>query len=189
MKTIKMASTVIVYDGRIYAVQRGCGNFKGKWGFPGAKIEKNGTAFDAAIWGAEKELNAEIRPDWFLGKVKYSYSKCHLIMYYGWCHIVNGCPNLVERSDAKWLGRDELESVDWLPADGIAVQQFLIKKDWPDTCPVCGTEQIAKIGEICPVCGWERDELMEERPWYDGGANRMSLNEARKMYAEGKTVW
>ena len=117
MKTIKVAAAIIKKDNKIFATQRGYGEFKGGWEFPGGKIEPNETPQEALIREIREELETEIALEEFVQTVDYDYPAFHLTMYCYFCTIKRGNLKLLEHSDAKWLAKDELDSVAWLPAD------------------------------------------------------------------------
>ena len=117
MKTIQVAAAIIKKDNKIFATQRGYGEFKGGWEFPGGKIEPNETPEEALIREIREELETEITLEQFMQTVDYDYPSFHLTMHCYLCTIKHGNLKLLEHSDAKWLAKDELDSVDWLPAD------------------------------------------------------------------------
>ncbi|MDD3137881.1 MAG: (deoxy)nucleoside triphosphate pyrophosphohydrolase [Lachnospiraceae bacterium] len=102
---------------QIYATQRGYGDLKGGWEFPGGKIEQGETAQQALAREIEEELNMEICVGDYIYTVEYDYPKFHLSMDCFWCRIESGEPELLEHLAAKWLTWEELCSVEWLPAD------------------------------------------------------------------------
>lgn len=117
MKTIKVVAAIIKADNKIFATQRGYGEFKDKWEFPGGKIEQGETAEQALIREIKEELETTISVDDFVKTIEYDYPEFHLSMDCFMCSIVEGNLHLLEAEDAKWLSLDELYSVDWLPAD------------------------------------------------------------------------
>lgn len=117
MKTIKVVAAIIKNDNLILATQRGYGDFEGMWEFPGGKIELNETPEEAIIREIKEELDIEIKVTEFIEKVEYDYPEFHLDMDCFFCEIFSGDLILYEHQDARWLAKDELESVDWLPAD------------------------------------------------------------------------
>ncbi|WP_289077666.1 (deoxy)nucleoside triphosphate pyrophosphohydrolase [uncultured Parasutterella sp.] len=108
---------MIIHEGRIFAAQRGYGDQKDGWEFPGGKMEPGETAEDAIIREIKEELEVEIKPEKLLATVEYDYSKFHLTMHCFISSIVSGRILLTEHEAAKWLLPGELETVDWLPAD------------------------------------------------------------------------
>ena len=117
MKTIKVVAAIIKRDHKIFATQRGYGEFKGGWEFPGGKIEEGETPEKALVREIKEELDTIISVGEKLGCVEYDYPAFHLSMDCFWAEIVSGDLRLKEHEAAKWLTRDELDSVDWLPAD------------------------------------------------------------------------
>lgn len=117
MKTIKVVAAIIRDQDRIFATQRGYGEFKDGWEFPGGKIEEGETSENALIREIREELDTEISVGEKITCVEYDYPKFHLSMDCFWVEIVSGNLVLKEHEAAKWLSREELDSVDWLPAD------------------------------------------------------------------------
>lgn len=117
MKTIKVVAAIIRDKDRIFATQRGYGEFKDGWEFPGGKIEEGETPENALIREIREELDTEISVREKITCVEYDYPKFHLSMDCFWAEIVSGDLVLKEHEAAKWLSREELDSVDWLPAD------------------------------------------------------------------------
>lgn len=122
MKTIEVVAAIIAHENRILATQRGSGEFKDGWEFPGGKVEPGETPEQAIVREIKEELVVEIAPQKLVTTVEYDYPKFHLTMHCFLSRIVSGKINLLEHEDAKWLARDELDSVDWLPADVEVVQ-------------------------------------------------------------------
>ena len=117
MKTVRVAAAVIRNGGRIFATQRGYGEFKDGWEFPGGKIEPGETPQEALAREIREELDAEITVGQLIETVEYDYPKFHLSMDCFWCGLNSQELVLSEHEDARWLTADELYSVDWLPAD------------------------------------------------------------------------
>ena len=117
MKTIKVAAAIIIHNNRIFATQRGYGEFKDGWEFPGGKIEPGETSREALVREIKEELNIEIEVKDFLETVEYDYPQFHLSMDCFFCMIKAGELVLKEHEAAKWLTKETLDSVDWLPAD------------------------------------------------------------------------
>ena len=118
MKRIEVVAAIIHDDkGRIFATQRGYGNFKDYWEFPGGKMEPGETpeqALKREIW---EELETRIEIERLITTVEYDYPAFHLTMHCYWCHVESGSLTLKEHEAARWLTKDELYSVHWLPAD------------------------------------------------------------------------
>lgn len=124
MKTIHVVAAVIIKNGKVFATQRGYGDYKGKWEFPGGKIEPEETAQEALIREIREELETEIEAKEHLCTVEYDYPEFHLNMQCYLCRIVSGDLVLREHEAAKWLRPSELWSVNWLPADVKVVQRL-----------------------------------------------------------------
>ena len=117
MKTINVVAAVIISENKVFATQRGYGDFKGGWEFPGGKIEPNETPEAALVREIKEELEAEIEVVEYLHTVEYDYPKFHLSMACYICRVKSGNLVLKEHEAAKWLTKDALNSVGWLPAD------------------------------------------------------------------------
>ena len=117
MKTVRVVAAIIIDNNRVFATQRGYGEFKDGWEFPGGKIESGETSQEALIREIKEELDTEIEVKDFLETVEYDYPEFHLSMDCFFCNIKSGEPVLKEHEAAKWLTAETLGSVDWLPAD------------------------------------------------------------------------
>ena len=117
MKVIRVVAAVIRDEERIFATARGYGEFKGGWEFPGGKIEEGETPEQALEREIREELDTEISVGELIHTVEYDYPNFHLSMDCFWCGIVSGELTLKEAEDAKWLTKETLDDVDWLPAD------------------------------------------------------------------------
>lgn len=117
MKTIKVVAAIIIENGNVFATQRGYGEFKDGWEFPGGKVEANETPEDALVREIKEELDTEIEVLELLDTVEYDYPKFHLSMDCFICKMKSGDLILKEHEAAKWLTKETLDSVDWLPAD------------------------------------------------------------------------
>lgn len=123
-KTISVAAAVIRDGERVFATQRGYGEFKDGWEFPGGKIEPGETAEEALVREIREELDTEISVGKLIDRIEYDYPTFHLSMDCFWCEILSGDPVLKEAEDAKWLTKETLDSVDWLPADITLIEQI-----------------------------------------------------------------
>ena len=124
MKTIHVVAAIIVSGDRIFATQRGYGDWKDYWEFPGGKIELGETPEEALCREIQEELDTVISVDSFLTTVEYDYPKFHLTMDCFWCSIKEGHLLLLEHEAAKWLTISELRQVNWLPADVKVVESI-----------------------------------------------------------------
>ena len=116
MKTIRVVAAIIMHEGKVFATQRGYGEFKDGWEFPGGKIEDGETPQDALIREIKEELDTEVEVGELLDTVEYDYPKFHLSMDCFICEIKSGNLTLKEHEAAKWLTKETLDSVEWLPA-------------------------------------------------------------------------
>lgn len=119
-KTVNVVAGAIVSAGRLFATQRGYGDWAGWWEFPGGKIEPGEASEEALRRELREELALEVRVGEEVARVEYDYPKFHLSMRLYLC-TPEGEPTLKEHSAARWLSKDELEAVRWLPADIEAV--------------------------------------------------------------------
>lgn len=117
MKTVRVVAAVIRKDNKIFATQRGYGEFKDGWEFPGGKIEEGETPEQALTREIKEELDTEIQVGKLIDTIEHDYPKFHLSMDCFWCEIMQGGLELKEHEAARWLSKEELYSVDWLPAD------------------------------------------------------------------------
>lgn len=121
MKTIKVVAAVlcdsIIEKKLIFATARGYGEYKGMWEFPGGKVEQGETSQQALIREIREELNVDIKVFDMIETIEYDYSDFHLSMDCFWCEIIEGDIELLEAEEAKWLSKETLYSVPWLPAD------------------------------------------------------------------------
>lgn len=130
MKTITVSGAIILrtnplsHKKEIFATQRGYGDFKGGWEIPGGKLEPGETPEQCIIREIREELATEIKAEKILGVVDYDYPAFHLTMHCILCTIVSGDLKLLEHEDAKWLNRETLRSVDWLPADLLILKKI-----------------------------------------------------------------
>lgn len=118
MKQIEVVAAIIHdADGRIFATQRGYGDFKDMWEFPGGKMEPGETpeqALEREIW---EELETQIVIERFVRTIEWDYPTFHLVMHCYWCSVESGALTLKEHEAARWLSKDDLQTVEWLPAD------------------------------------------------------------------------
>ena len=131
MKTVKVVAAIIIYENKIFATQRGYGEFKDGWEFPGGKIEPGETPQEALVREIKEELDIEIEVKDFLETVEYDYPEFHLSMDCFFCTIKSGELVLKEHEAAKWLTVETLDGVDWLPADQGLVEGI---REYLDNC-------------------------------------------------------
>ena len=117
MKTIEVVAAVIRHGNQVFATQRGYGEFEGGWEFPGGKMEPGETPQEALIREIKEELDTEIEVGELIETVEYDYPKFHLTMHCFMCTVKSGHLVLKEHEAAKWLTKNTLDAVDWLPAD------------------------------------------------------------------------
>ncbi len=117
MKTVKVAAAVIIHGDKIFATQRGYGEFKDGWEFPGGKIEEGETSDQALVREIREELDTEIEVGDLIDTVEYDYPTFHLSMDCFFCTVKSGNLVLKEHEAARWLTKEEFDSVEWLPAD------------------------------------------------------------------------
>ena len=124
MKEIHVVAAIIREGDRIFITQRGYGDWKDYWEFPGGKIEAGETPEEALIREIREELGAEIGIDSYLTNVEYDYPEFHLHMRCYLAHVKSGQLTLKEHEAARWLSKEELDSVAWLPADRLIIRDF-----------------------------------------------------------------
>lgn len=123
MKRIEVVAAAIYQDGKVLAAQRGYGEFKGGWEFPGGKIEPGETQEQAIVREIQEEMAATIEVVEKLGTVEYDYPTFHLTMHCFWTTVKDGKLQLLEHEGAKWVDKETIHTVDWLPADVELVEQ------------------------------------------------------------------
>ena len=127
MKRIEVVAAIIHdSEGRVFATQRGYGEWKDWWEFPGGKMESGETPEEALRREIWEELETRIVVERLVKTVEWDYPQFHLTMHCYLCHVESGHLELKEHEAAKWLDRDELESVNWLPADRVLVGRLKI---------------------------------------------------------------
>ena len=127
MKAIRVVAAVILSEGKVFATQRGYGEFKGGWEFPGGKIEEGETPEVALKREILEELDTEIVVGTLIDTIEYDYPNFHLSMDCFWCEIVSGDLVLKEHEAAKWLDKGNLYSIEWLPADESLIEKIALK--------------------------------------------------------------
>lgn len=128
MKTIHVVAAIIHKDGQILATQRGYGDYKDGWEFPGGKIEENESPEDAIVREINEELAMTIQVERHVVDVSWDYPTFHLEMTCFLCSIAEGTPQLLEHEAARWLAPVDIDSVAWLPADVLVVSALKDQK-------------------------------------------------------------
>ncbi len=128
MKTIKVVAAVIcdsIQDKKkIFATARGYGDYKGGWEFPGGKVEEGETSEQALVREIQEELDTLIEVGPFIETIEYDYPTFHLSMDCFYCEVLEGHLELKEAEAARWLTRDDIGDVDWLPADITLIERI-----------------------------------------------------------------
>lgn len=130
MKQIEVVAAIIHdAEGRIFATQRGYGDMKDGWEFPGGKMEKGETPEEALEREILEELDTRIQVERLVTTVEYDYPKFHFTMHCYWCSIESGQLTLKEHEAARWLTIEQINSVDWLPADKVVVDELMAAEE------------------------------------------------------------
>ena len=124
MKQIEVVAAIIRKADKIFATQRGYGDFKDWWEFPGGKMELGESPEEALKREIREELSTEISVDEYICTVEYDYPKFHLKMHCYFCSLISEALHLNEHEAARWLAKDELDRVKWLPADVLVVNEI-----------------------------------------------------------------
>lgn len=124
MKTIEVVAAIIIKDGKVFATQRGYGEFKGWWEFPGGKIESGECPQEALIRELREELDAEISADQLIDIIEWDYPTFHLTMHCYICTLNSESIHLNEHEAAVWLSRENLSALKWLPADKLLIEKI-----------------------------------------------------------------
>jgi 8-oxo-dGTP diphosphatase len=124
MKKIEVVVAAIIVDHRVFVAQRGYGEWLGYYELPGGKVEEGETKEEALKREMQEELATEVSVDSFIQTIKYDYPSFHLTMHCYQCSIVEGDLTLLEHMDAKWLTSSNIDSVKWLPGNGVLVDKL-----------------------------------------------------------------
>ncbi len=117
MKTVHVVAAIIIHNKKLFATQRGYGEFKDGWEFPGGKVEPGESPQDALKREIQEELATEIEVGPYIDTIEYDYPTFHLSMKCYACSVISGKLELLEHENAAWLSKETLYSVNWLPAD------------------------------------------------------------------------
>lgn len=126
MKRIEVVAAIIKKNGKYLATQRGYGDLKGGWEFPGGKMEEGEDREEALIREIKEELDAQINIEKYFTTVEYDYKSFYLIMHCFICNLIDENISLLEHSNAVWLDKNELRKLDWLPADIEVVESLIM---------------------------------------------------------------
>lgn len=122
MKSITVAAAIIEKEDRIFATQRGYGTWKGYWEFPGGKLEPGETPREALTREIQEELDASVQDLRHFHTLEYDYPDFHLKLHCYLCRLATDTLTLLEHSAARWLTKDQLDEVNWLPADNAVIE-------------------------------------------------------------------
>ena len=124
MKNIEVVAAIFRKDNTIFATEKGYGEFKGYWEFPGGKVEPGESLEEALRREIREELQVEINIEEKFTELDYDYPHFHLTMHCYFCSVLSGEITLVEATDARWLKKEELNTVNWLPADISLIEEL-----------------------------------------------------------------
>ena len=124
MKNIEVVAAILRKENTIFATEKGYGEFKGYWEFPGGKVEPGESLEEALRREIREELQVEIHIEEKFTELDYDYPHFHLTMHCYFCSVLSGEITLVEATDARWLKKEELNTVNWLPADISLIEEL-----------------------------------------------------------------
>ena len=124
MKSIRVSAAATHRDGKIFATQRGYGEYKGKWEFPGGKREEGESGEEALEREIREELDSKIKIEKLICTTDYDYPGFHLTMDVYLASLIEGRLTLLEHEDAKWVSLDDIDALDWLPADWSVIEEI-----------------------------------------------------------------
>ena len=162
MNTINVVATIIIDHYKLFTTQRGYGDFKDGWELPGGKVNKGETPEEALIREIQEELNVKVEITSYFKTIEYDYPTFHLSMRCYWCRIVEGSPTLIEAEDSKWLVIEQIDSVNWLPADRTIIEDIRSELIKQTQCGYTPREQTYEICKILTDHGYDVGPGLEE---------------------------
>lgn len=184
LRTIHVVAAIIQNENKIFATQRGYGEFKDGWEFPGGKIEPGETPEQALVREIQEELDTLIEVGGLLDTVEYDYPTFHLSMECFLCTVKEGKLVLKEHEAARWLSREELDDVAWLPADLGLIQ--IIKENL--ICPECGTTNIFDKKNMYDINQWQCRNCKTELISISSSDNCEVLEKPKRTVAKSKEI-
>lgn len=124
MKTIEVSSAIIIKNNKIFVTQRGYGDYKDKWEFPGGKLEKEESPEECIVREIKEELDTDVKIIKYLSTIEYTYPTFYLIMHNFICELKSSHMSLLEHEAAKFVDVSELDSIDFLPADKLVLEDI-----------------------------------------------------------------
>ena len=180
MEKVRKVAAVIRKDETIFATARGYGEFKGGWEFPGGKIEEGETSQQALVREIKEELDTDIEVGEQIDTIEYVYPNFHLSIDCFWAKVVSGNLDLKEAPASKWLTREQLDSVDWLPADVTLIEK-INKILLNDECEKYAEEELLQISGVDKVLRISKSEILE--------INKRSLKGDISELCAGRNLW